>query len=61
MTLNNLPKDPTMLLSIVNTELRDNYSDLPEFCAANSVDINDIIGRLRNINYVYNSECNQFV
>lgn len=61
MQLNNLPKDPTILLSYINTELRDSYSDLTEFCAANSVDINDITGRLRNINYSYNEHLNQFV
>lgn len=27
MQINNLPKDPVMLLSYVNTQLRDNYSD----------------------------------
>ena len=31
MLLNNLPKDPAMLLSYVNTQLRDNYDDLVEF------------------------------
>lgn len=61
MALNNIPKDSTMLLSYVNTELRDNYDDLVDFCVANSVDINDIVGRLRSINYVYDSRLNQFV
>lgn len=61
MQLNNLPKDPAMLLSYINTELRDSYSDLTEFCAANNVDINDINGRLRAINYSYNEHLNQFV
>jgi hypothetical protein len=61
MQLNNLPKDPAMLLSYINTELRDSYSDLTEFCAANNADINDITGRLRTINYSYNEHLNQFV
>ena len=30
----NLPKDPVMLLSFVNTQLRDNYSNLEELAAA---------------------------
>lgn len=61
MLLNNLPKDPIMLLSFVNTELRDHYSDLPDFCSAHNVDINDLIGRLRAINYSYDPKTNQFI
>lgn len=60
MQINNLPKDPVMLLSYVNTQLRDNYSDLTEFCVANSIDINDVVGRLRSINYSYDPTTNQF-
>lgn len=60
MQINNLPKDPVMLLSYVNTQLRDNYSDLTEFCVANSIDINDVVGRLRAINYSYDPAANQF-
>ena len=29
-----MPKDPVMLLSYVNTQLRDFYPSLAEFCAA---------------------------
>lgn len=61
MLINNLPKDPIMLLSFVNTELRDNYSDLTDFCSAHSIDINDLIGRLRSINYSYDEQSNQFI
>ncbi|CCZ05183.1 DUF4250 domain-containing protein [Bovifimicola ammoniilytica] len=60
MQINNLPKDPVMLLSYVNTQLRDNYSDLTEFCVANNIDINDVVGRLRAINYSYDPATNQF-
>ena len=57
----NLPKDPAMLLSYVNTELRDNYPDLEDFCLSNNVDINDLVGRLRSIDYVYDERSNQFI
>lgn len=60
MQLNNLPKEPVILLSYINTQLRDNYSDLTEFCVANSIDINDVVGRLRTINYSYDEKVNQF-
>ena len=29
-----LPKDPIMFLSYVNTQLRDNYSNIDDFCSA---------------------------
>ena len=61
MQINNLPKDPVMLLSYVNTQLRDNFPDLEDFCLSNKVDINDLVGRLRSINYVYDERTNQFV
>ena len=60
MQLNNLPKEPVILLSYINTQLRDNYSDLTEFCVANSIDINDVVGRLRTMNYSYDEKVNQF-
>ena len=31
--MNTLPKDPVMLLSFVNTQLRDHYPSLEEFAA----------------------------
>ncbi len=61
MQLNNLPKDPDILLSFVNTELRDNYPDLLDFCVSHNVDINDLVGKLRSINYSYDSKTNQFI
>lgn len=61
MSDNNIPKDPVMLLSYVNTELRDTGSDLVEFCMVHNVDINDIVGRLRGIDYVYDVITNQFI
>lgn len=60
MSFSNIPKEPAMLLSYINTQLRDNYSDLVEFCHANHLDINDIIGRMRSIDCVYDKNTNQF-
>lgn len=59
--MNNLPKDPVMLLSVVNTNLRDYYSSLDEFCTAKEADKAEIIKKLKLINYEYNSEINQFI
>ncbi len=56
-----LPKDPVILLSYINTQLRDNYSSLGDLCASLNEDINDITEKLAAISYTYNSELNQFV
>ena len=49
----NLPKDPVMLLSVVNTQLRDNYATLAEMAAAYMTDATEIIAKLAAINYHY--------
>lgn len=56
----NLPKDPVMLLSVVNTQLRDKYASLEELAAANDISVEEIIQKLQVINYTYNEELNQF-
>ncbi len=55
-----LPKDPVMLLSFVNTQLRDNYSSLKELAAAYTVDEKDIADKLAQIDYKYDESLNQF-
>ena len=34
-----VPKDPVMLLSYVNTKLRDFYSDMEKFCEEENIEI----------------------
>ena len=48
-----LPKDEVILLSYVNTKLRDFYPSLEEFCKAVEVDKGYIIEKLGKIEYVY--------
>ncbi|MBQ8798330.1 MAG: DUF4250 domain-containing protein [Lachnospiraceae bacterium] len=55
-----LPKDPVILLSYINTQLRDNYASLAEFCTANDCNDEDIIKALERIDYRYNPDTNQF-
>lgn len=55
-----LPKDPAMLLSVVNTKLRDFYPSLEELAAAEGVSAEEIIKTLEKINYVYDKNHNQF-
>lgn len=56
----NLPKDPIMLLSVVNTALRDEYSSLDAMCEDKEFDKAEIISTLNKANYSYNEELNQF-
>ena len=56
----NLPKDPVMLLSVVNTALRDYYDSLEEFAEAYDVNPQDIASKLNAINYIYDKNQNQF-
>lgn len=55
-----LPKDPFMLLSYVNTQLRDNYSSLSELCASLGVNEEDVAGTLANAGFSYDESLNRF-
>lgn len=57
----NLPKDPVMLLSFVNTQLRDRYDSLEELAADYMTDKDELVQKLASINYVYDAEKNKFV
>lgn len=56
-----LPKDPVMLLSVVNTKLRDYYPSLDELAKAEGLTVEEIESKLKMINYIYDQERNQFV
>ena len=57
----NLPKDPVMLLSFINTQLRDTYESFEAFAKAYQVDEKATIEKLRAIDYEYDASVNQFV
>lgn len=56
-----IPTDPAILLSYINTQLRDNYSSLEELSKSLSVDENEIKSKLSAIGYEYNEELNKFL
>lgn len=56
-----LPKDPVMLLSVVNTKLRDHYPNLQELAVAENVSVEELVSKLETINYIYNEARNQFI
>ncbi len=55
-----LPADPAILLSYINTLLRDRYSSLEELCASLDLDPAMICEKLKVIDYHYNPGQNQF-
>ena len=55
-----LPQDPFILLSYINTRLRDEGCRLDELCEELSVDRNEIVSRLAGIGYVYDEAGNTF-
>ncbi len=56
-----IPKDPIILLSYINTQLRDFYPNLDELCNSLGLDRKELIQKLAAINYRYDSHVNQFV
>lgn len=56
-----LPKDPVMLLSFVNTKLRDTYDSFEEFVNAYQIDGAATAETLRGIDYEYDAATNQFI
>lgn len=56
-----LPKDPNMLLSVINMKLRDFYPSLDALCEDMDEDPDDMIRRLEEAGYKYDPELNRFV
>lgn len=61
MNYEQLPKDPVMLLSFVNTQLRDFYSSPAELCHAFGIKEQELTDKLLSIDYTYDQTQNQFV
>lgn len=58
--LTGLPKDPVLLLSVVNTKLRDYYPSLDALCDDMGVSREVLEEKLGMIDYRYDAEKNQF-
>lgn len=57
--LTGLPKDPILLLSVVNTKLRDYYPSLDALCDDMDVSREVLEEKLGMIDYRYDAEKNQ--
>ena len=55
-----IPKDPVMLLSYVNTQLRDFYKSLDELCQDKDLDKEELVEKMASIDYQYDPMINQF-
>ena len=56
-----IPKDPVILLSFVNTKLRDEYASLADLCTALDADEAAIRDALAGLDYRYDSVHNRFI
>ena len=56
-----LPKDPMLLLSVVNTKIRDYYHTLDALCEDMNVEKDEIIYKQKEIDYEYDESKHQLV
>lgn len=59
--LTGLPGDPVILLSVINTKLRDYYPTLEALCDDMQIDRKELSEKLDLIDYEYDAGRNQFV
>lgn len=55
-----LPQDPFILLSYVNTQLRDHYSSFADFCDDLDIDPEPLLTKLQNAGFEYDPKQNRF-
>ena len=55
-----LPEDPDILLSVVNTRLRDFYDTLDDLCDAEDIDRDMLLSKLAASGYHYDETQNRF-
>ena len=56
-----VPQDPVMLLSFLNMKLRDFYGSLDALCEDLDLNREEILEKMKQINYTYDEENNRFV
>ncbi len=58
--MDNLPKNPNILLSYINTKLRDDYTSLDALCDDLGVNRADLEAALARGGFTYQPETNRF-
>ena len=56
-----LPKDPMMLMSVINMKLRDFYTDLDALCYDMDIDKKELEDILRSAGFEYSIDNNRFM
>jgi len=56
-----IPQDPIILVSYVNTKLRDQFATLDELCRICELDQEQLCNTLASVDYQYDETTNQFV
>lgn len=57
----NIPSDPAILLSYINTMLRDEYNSLEELCKSLCISQEQIESKISSIGYKYSQKQNRFI
>lgn len=60
MSQMNIPMDPVILYSFLNTKLRDQYSSFDALCEDMDLNKEEILAKLAVMDFHYDSEKNQF-
>ena len=55
-----LPSDPIMLMSVINMQLRDRYSNLNELCDDMNLNKSELLTKLKNVGFEYDEENRKF-
>ncbi len=55
-----LPQDPVLLMSVINTYLRDQYSTLEALCEDRELDRESLCAKLEAAGFSYQPGLNQF-
>ena len=58
--MSDIPKDPNILYSYINMQLRDGYDSLQDLCNAKNIPIEQVTDILEAAGYSYNESVNQF-
>ncbi|MBQ8483357.1 MAG: DUF4250 domain-containing protein [Bacteroidales bacterium] len=59
--MNTLPKDPMMLMSVINMKLRDFYPSIEDLCEDMDIDRQDLESILNKAGFEYSKEHNRYM
>lgn len=59
--MNNLPKDPMMLMSVINMKLRDFYPSIEDLCDDMDIDRHDLDSILNKAGFEYSRDNNRYM